>query len=93
VWAGERRLVYGHLHVHLLSATLIIETRTGDVPVIEHGRLSAYDDPAVRDLAATFGDPDELLHDDWVPEIPGITVPGDYTEYARDPSSWVYGHA
>ncbi|MGZ9159762.1 MAG: hypothetical protein ACXW4T_01240 [Candidatus Limnocylindrales bacterium] len=93
VWAGERRLVYGHLHVHLLSATLIVETRTGDVPVIENGRLSAYDDPEVRDLAATFGDPDQLLHDDWVPEIPGITVPGDYAEYARDPSSWVYGHA
>jgi len=93
VWAGERRLVYGHLHVHLLTPTLIVETPTGDVPVIEGGRLSAYDDPDVRDLAATFGDPDQLLHDDWVPEIPGITVPGDYAEYAREPSRWVYRNA
>jgi hypothetical protein len=93
VWAGERRLVYGHLHVHLLSATLVVETPRGDVPVIAAGRLSAYDDPEVRDLAATFGDPDELLHDDWVPQIPGITAPGDYAEYAREPSRWVYAGA
>jgi hypothetical protein len=93
VWAGERRLVYGHLHVHLLSATLIVETPHGDVPVIEGGRLAAYDDPEVRDLAAMFGDPDQLLHDDWVPEIPGITSPGDYSEYAREPSRWVYAGA
>jgi len=93
VWAGEQRLVYGHLHVHLLAATLVVETPRGDVPVIEGGRLSAYDDPDVRDLAATFGDPDQLLHDDWVPEIPGITVPGDYAEYAREPSRWVYAGA
>jgi hypothetical protein len=91
VWAGERRLVYGHLHVHLLAATLVVETPGGDVPVIENGRLSAYDDPEVRDLAAQFGDPDQLLHDDWVPEIPGVTVPGDYAEYAADPKAWVYG--
>jgi hypothetical protein len=93
VWAGERRLVYGHLHVHLLAATLTVETPRGDVPVIEGGRLSAYDDPEVRDLAATFGDPDQLLHDDWVPEIPGVTVEGDYAEYAREPARWVYQDA
>jgi hypothetical protein len=93
VWAGEQHLLYGHLHVHLLTPTLIVETPRGDVPVIEGGRLSAYDDPDVRDLAATFGDPDELLRDDWVPEIPGITVPGDYAQYAADPSRWVYGGA
>ncbi|HET7702121.1 MAG TPA: hypothetical protein VFK35_01890 [Candidatus Limnocylindrales bacterium] len=91
VWAGERSLLYGHLHVHLMAATLIVQTVTGDVPVIENGRLSAYDDPEVRDLAATFGDPDQLLRDDWIPEIPGVTVPGDYADYARDPARWVYG--
>jgi hypothetical protein len=73
-----------------MSATLVVQTPNGDIPVIEAGRLSAYDDPDVRDLAATFGDPDELLRDDWVPEIPGITVPGDYAEYAADPTRFVY---
>ncbi len=91
VWAGEQRLVYGHLHVHLMSATLTVHAPGGDVPVIENGRLAAYDDADVRDLAARYGDPDEVLHDDWVPKIPGITVPGSYAEYAKDPASWVYG--
>jgi len=91
VWAGERRLVYGHLHVHLMLPTLVVQTPRGDVPVIEAGRLSAYDDPEVRDCAAKYGDPDEVLHDDWIPKIPGITVPGSYAEYSKDPASWVYG--
>lgn len=90
VWAGERGLLYGHLHVHLMFPTLVIETRRGVVPVIENGRLSAYDDPEVRDCAAKYGDPDQLLNDDWVPEIPGITVDGSYEEYARNPAAWVY---
>jgi hypothetical protein len=92
VWAGERRLLYGHLHVHLMAATLRVETRDGaTIPIIEAGRLSAYDDPDVRDLAATFGDPDQLLRDDWVPAIPGVTVPGSYADYAADPARHVYG--
>jgi len=91
VWAGERGILYGHLHVHLMAATLVVETPRGDVPVIEAGRLSAYDDPEVRDLAAEYGDPDLLLRDDWIPEIPGVTVPGDYAEYAADPARFVYG--
>ena len=91
VWAGERHLLYGHLHVHLMSATLVVQTATDEIPVIESGRLSAYDDPEVRELAARYGDPDEVLHDDWVPEIPGITVPGDYAEYAADPARFIYG--
>lgn len=91
VWAGEQHLLYGHLHVHLMAPTLVVEGPEGEIPVIEAGRLSAYDDGDVRDLAATFGDPDELLRDDWIPEIPGITVPGSYQEYAADPARWVYG--
>ncbi|MHB8618109.1 MAG: M29 family metallopeptidase [Chloroflexota bacterium] len=90
VWAGDRGILYGHLHVHLMKATLVVEGKTGLVPVIENGRLSAYDDPDVRDCAARFGDPDLLLDDSWIPEIPGITVDGSYDEYARDPAAWVY---
>ena len=90
VWSGERGLLYGHLHVHLMFPTMTIHTTQGEVPVIENGRLSAYDDPEVRDCAAKYGDPDELLHDDWIPEIPGITVEGDYEAYAKDPAPWVY---
>lgn len=92
-WAGERGLLYGHLHVHLVFPTLIIEARDGKVvPVIEKGRLAVYDDPEVRDCAARFGDPDVLLHDDWVPSIPGISAPGRCEDYAADPARWIYGH-
>lgn len=92
VWAGERGILYGHLHVHLLAATLVVQTPRGEeVKVIERGRLSAYDDADVRDLAARYGDPDQVLHDDWIPEIPGVTVPGSYEEYAKAPARWIYG--
>lgn len=94
VWAGERGLLYGHLHVHLMTPTLLIEAPDGHVvPVIEGGRLSAYDDPEVRDCAARYGDPELLLRDDWIPAIPGITAEGSYEEYARNPAAWVYRHA
>lgn len=91
VWAGERGLVYGHLHVHLMLPTLVVDTGRAEIPVIRAGRLAAYDDPDVRDMAARYGDPDEILHDEWIPAIPGVTVEGSYEDYARDPASWVYG--
>jgi len=91
VWAGERGLLYGHLHIHLLSPTLVVTTVDGEeVHVIENGRLTALDDPEVRQLAAGHGDPDLLLSEDWEPDIPGVTVEGDYEEYARDPAAWIY---
>lgn len=90
VWAGEQGLLYGHLHVHLMFPTMTIHTIKGEISVIEGGRLAAYDDPDVRDCAAQYGDPDELLRDDWIPQIPGLTAPGDYADYAANPAPWVY---
>ena len=90
-WAGERGILYGHLHVHCLFPTLMIETPAGKrISVIERGRLGVFDDPDVRALAATFGDPDDLLRADWEPQIPGITLSGDYADYAEDPARWIY---
>lgn len=90
-WAADRGLAYGHLHVHLMLPTLMIETRDGrEVPVIRNGRLSAYDDPDVRDLASKYGDPDELLTDIWTPPIPGINIAGSYEDYAKAPAAWTY---
>ncbi len=91
-WAGERGILYGHLHVHCLFPTLEIEARNGRrIVVIERGHLTALDDPDVRKLASEFGDPDELLRDDWQPSIPGINAPGRYEDYAADPARWIYG--
>lgn len=91
VWAAERGLLYGHLHVHLLFPTFTVISREGEPrEIIRHGRLTALDDPEVRELAARYGDPDELLREDWIPAIPGITAPGAYAEYAADPARWIY---
>ncbi|HZU16572.1 MAG TPA: hypothetical protein VFD01_08275 [Candidatus Dormibacteraeota bacterium] len=90
-WAGERGLLYGHLHVHLLFPTLDVVMPSGEsVRVIDRGRLVALDDAEVRELAERLGDPDDLLTEDWIPEVPGINVPGSYEEFARDPSRWIY---
>jgi hypothetical protein len=86
-WAGERGLLYGHLHVHLLFPTLVIETLNGkSITVIDNGRLTAMDDPEIRAVASEFGDPDKLLREDWSAPIPGISAPGSYDEYAANPA-------
>jgi hypothetical protein len=91
-WAGERGLLYGHLHIHLLFPTLTVTTKSGtDYTLIDNGRLTALDDPDVRALAAKYGDPDDLLKEDWIPKIPGITCAGSYNEYAQNPGKWIYG--
>jgi len=92
VWAGERGLIYGHLHIHLLFCTFAVTSREGKtVNIIENGRLTALDDPEVRELAARYGDPDQLLSEDWIPAIPGVSVPGRYADYAKDPAPFIYG--
>ena len=92
--AAERGLLYGHLHVHLLFPTFAVTSRDGETrEIIRHGRLTALDDPEVRELATRHGDPDELLGEDWIPAIPGISGPGSFDEYARDPAPWIYGAA
>lgn len=90
-WAGERGILYGHLHIHLLLPTLVVTAKDGaEYTVIREGRLTALDDPEVRELAKKYGHPDELLKEDWIPQIPGITCPGYYEEYAKDPGRWIY---
>ena len=90
-WAAERGLLYGHLHVHLLFPTLDVITKSGEsLRVIDRGRLTSMDDPEVRALAGKYGDPDELLKEDWIPAIPGISATGSYEEYAKNPIPWIY---
>jgi hypothetical protein len=52
--------------------------------------LTTLEDPDVRDVAARYGDPDQLLAEAWIPSVPGINAPGTYAEYGRDPARWVY---
>jgi hypothetical protein len=60
------------------------------VKIVDKGWLTVLDDPDVRRVTSSFGDPDDLLSYDWVPAIPGINYPGDYwKDYANDPVPWI----
>lgn len=90
-WAAERRLAYGHLHVHLLFPTMEITTRDNEkITVIDQGRIAALDDPELRKLAERYGDPDEILRSEWEPRIPGINQDGNYEDYTKDPAKYIY---
>jgi len=89
--AEERGIPWGHVHVHLLFPTYEATTAEGETyKVIDNGHLTALDDPEVREIAAKYGDPDELLSEDWIPGIPGVNEEGDYRDdYADDPLEWL----
>lgn len=56
--------------------------------MINNGRIVALDEPEVRALASRYGDPEEILRQDYVPPLPGITIPGTYDDYGRDPGGY-----
>ncbi len=82
----------GHgMHQHSVIPTYQARIRDTDQwqTIINNGRLAALDDPEVRALAARYGDPDEVLSQDYVPPYPGINVPGDYMQdYASNPGPY-----
>lgn len=81
----------GHIHIHTYFTTMDLTTASGEVKrLIDKGRLTVLDDPQVRQVAAKYGDPDELLQEVWIPGMPGINVPGNYMEeYGKDPVSYI----
>jgi hypothetical protein len=87
----KHRAPHGHVHIHTYFTTVEIETLDGKrITVIDKGHLTALDDPRVREIAAQYGNPDELLREIWIPKIPGINVPGEYwKDYAANPAVWV----
>jgi len=91
-FAKDNNLPVGHgMHHHNLLPTYQVRIRDGGnwITLIEHGQIQTYTDPEVRALASRYGDPDVLLRRDWIPELPGITVAGDYDrDYASDPGTY-----
>jgi len=67
-------------HTHTYFTTYKLKLRNTDkwVNLLEKGRMTSLDDPEVRALASRYGDPDYILAEDWIPEVPGINAPGDY---------------
>ncbi|HEV2176022.1 MAG TPA: hypothetical protein VGW33_02285 [Terriglobia bacterium] len=93
-FAADRNLPSGHdFHIQNYFITYRAHLRsTGKwVTLVDRGHLTALDDPEVRALASKHGDPDRILSEDWIPEVPGINAPGSYAEYAKDP--WKYADA
>lgn len=93
VWAFKKEppLPFYHFHVNLYFPTYICRLKDGrQVKLIDKGRLTALDDPEVRSVTARYGDPDDLLREDWIPALPGINTDGDYWKnYAQDPESFM----
>ncbi len=90
-FGDEQNLPTGHdFHIQNYFITYKVHRKsTGQwVTIVDGGHLTALDDPEVRALAAKYGDPDRILAEDWVPEVPGINAPGRYADYARDPWSF-----
>ena len=89
-WAENRGLPSSHFHVHQYFCTYQVELRDGTtVKLIDRGRLTVLDDPEVQAFASQYGDANQLLREDWIPAIPGINVPGEYSEYSQDPALWI----
>ncbi|MBI2818527.1 MAG: hypothetical protein HYX73_00980 [Acidobacteria bacterium] len=84
----------GHWHVHTYFNTMDFTLNDGkQFRLIDKGRLTVLDDPEVRQIAAKYGDPDEILAEKWIPGIPGINMPGNYmTDYAPDPYKVIAAH-
>lgn len=91
-FAKEYGVPPGHsMHMHTLLPTYQIRFRDSGkwATLIEHGQIQTSKDPEVRALASRYGNPEEILRRDWIPELPGITTPGDYNkDYAADPGTF-----
>ena len=75
-------------HTHTYFTTYRVHLRSADrwITLLDKGRMMSLDNAEVRALASRYGNPDELLSEDWRPEMPGINAPGNYlTDYAPDP--------
>ncbi len=81
-----------HTYTHFTTYRVRLRNTDRWLALLEKGRLTSLDDPEVRALASRYGDPNLLLAEDWIPEVPGINASGDYlTDYAPDPFKYVRG--
>jgi len=78
-------------HTHTYFTTYKVRLRNADkwVALLDKGRMTSLDHPEVRALASRYGNPDDVLAEDWIPEVPGINAPGDYLkDYAPNPGQY-----
>lgn len=93
-FCADHKLPSGHdFHVQNYFTTYRARLRGSGtwINLVDKGHLTALDDPEVRALAKKYGNPDEVLAEAWIPDVPGINAPGSYADYARNP--WPYADA
>lgn len=65
---GGKDETYRHRDLEVYFPTFTIN----GVEMIKNGRLTALDLPDVREKAAEYGDPDLLLAENWIPDLPPV---------------------
>ena len=58
-------------HVDQYLSTFVADGKM----VIDRGHLLSLDDPEVQKVAEKYGDPKELLAEEWIPAVPGVNAP------------------
>jgi hypothetical protein len=87
-FTGKYNLPRDHnFHTHTYFTTYRIHLRNTDkyVKLLDRGRMTSLDNSEVRALASRYGNADELLAEDWIPDVPGINGTGQYADYAANP--------
>ena len=75
-----------HIHNTLITYRAKVRgTKNTWLTIIDRGRITALDSPEIRALASRYGNPNEVLRQDWIRHLPGINAPGNYQEYAKNP--------
>jgi len=80
-------------HTQTYFTTYKVRLRNANkwVNILDKGHMTSLDNPEVRALASRYGDPNYLLTEDWIPEVPGINAPGDYLkDYAPNPGDYAF---
>ncbi len=75
-------------HIHNLLVTYRVRvrgTKNTWLTLIDKGEVTALRSPEIRALASRYGEPTDVLSEDWVPHLPGINAPGRYEDYAKNP--------
>ncbi len=81
-----------HIHSYFSTMTAHLRNTKKTLTLLDKGRLTSLDSPEVKALASRYGKPEEILAESWIPEIPGINVPGDYLkDYAPNPYKYSQG--
>ncbi len=90
----EHNVAFDHgWHTQTYFTTYKVRLRNANkwVNILDKGHMTSLDNPEVRALASRYGDPNYLLTEDWVPEVPGINAPGDYMkDYAPNPGDYAF---